>query len=256
MILKDKNIVLTGGSSGIGYETLKILLNKGANVLAVSRTMESVDINHKNLIKRNIDVSKREDVKKLFIIAQDLFDSINIFIANAGFGYYEEFINKEYSHIEKIFRTNALSIFYMAERMKEINKEKSYNFVITASAVSFISLPGYALYSGTKAAVRGFADAYRFELNDNQHLQLIYPVATKTNFFKVAGADKMPWPRQTPKRVAKVLVKGIETNKKNIYPSKLFLLGKIFVPFAFEIYQKLENKKFQNSFNRQDDSNE
>jgi len=256
MNLLGKNIVLTGGSSGIGLETLKILLDKGANILAISRSMESTDISHVNLVKKNIDVSKENEVNRLFEIATDIFDRIDVFIANAGFGYYEEFINKDYAHIEKIFKTNVFSVFYMAKKMKELNNDKPYNFLITASGVSFVSLPGYALYSSTKAALRGFADAYRFELGNNQHLQLIFPVAVKTNFFDVAGAKNLPWPRQTPQKVAKVLVKGIESDKKNIYPSKLFLIGKLFFPFVFKIYQNIENKKFQNSIDSQDDNNE
>lgn len=256
MNLIGKNIVLTGGSSGIGFETLKILLDKGANVLAISRTMESTDIDHKNLVKKNIDVSKKNEVNNLFEIATDLFDSIDVFIANAGFGYYEKFINKDYAHIEQIFKTNVFSVLYMAEKMKELNKDKPYNFLITASGASFVSLPGYALYSSSKAALRGFADAYRFELNDNQQLQLIFPVAVKTNFFDVAGAETMPWPRQTPQKVANILVKGIESDKKIIYPSKLFLIGKTLFPFVFKIFQSLENEKFQDSLANQEDKDE
>jgi len=52
--------------------------------------------------------------------------------------------------------------------------------------MSFYAMPGYALYSGTKFALRGFADALRYELEAGQHLQLVYPIATLTEFFSVA----------------------------------------------------------------------
>jgi len=75
--------------------------------------------------------------------------------------------------------------------------------------MSFLSVPGYALYASTKAALRGFATAYRHELGPGQRLHLVYPIATRTAFFAAAGDDTpVPWPSQAPEVVARAIVRG------------------------------------------------
>ncbi|HHY65480.1 MAG TPA: SDR family NAD(P)-dependent oxidoreductase [Clostridiaceae bacterium] len=123
-----------------------------------------------------------------------------------------------------------------------------YNFVTTSSGMAILSLPGYALYSSTKAALKGFAEAYRWELDKDQYFQVVYPIATKTKFFKNAGGSPMPWPSQEAGIVAKRTLEGIRKNRNSIYPSRLFhamaILNRVF-PFIFRIYASIENKKFR-----------
>ena len=133
--------------------------------------------------------------------------------------------------------------------MKELHGDKPYNFAVTASAMGLLSLPGYSLYSGTKAAVRGFADAYRYELKKGQHFQVIYPVATKTKFFGRAGNNTpVPWPTQEAITVAKRVIKGIRKDKNHIFPSTMFRItnavSRVF-PFVFNIYVNINNRAFR-----------
>jgi short-subunit dehydrogenase len=244
MDFKDKRVVLTGASSGIGESLLVLLIAEGAKIVAASRTMTETKIKNRNLYKIDVDVTDQSQIDLLFDYACDKLGKIDIFIANAGFAYFEDY-SGDFNHVDKIFKTNVYSALYSCKKMKDLYPKEEYNIVITASAVSFLSLPGYALYSGSKAAIRGFADAYRYELNKNQRLQLVYPVATKTKFFEIAGSPYMPWPRQSPEAVANEILRGIRKNKKNIYPSKLFIVGKYILPFALKMYQKLEGMKFR-----------
>ncbi len=96
-----------------------------------------------------------------------------------------------------------------------------------------VAIPGYAFYGATKAALDRFEDAYRFEMKDLGNLSLVYPIATKTNFFNrsVDASQKnivVPFPVQMPEAVAEAMIKGILTNKTHIYPSTLFQIGRIF----------------------------
>uniref|UniRef100_A0A7C3EGG5 SDR family NAD(P)-dependent oxidoreductase n=1 Tax=Gracilinema caldarium TaxID=215591 RepID=A0A7C3EGG5_9SPIR len=83
-------------------------------------------------------------------------------------------------------RQNVYAPIYGLQALRQRKGKQSFQYVITASAMSFYAMPGYALYSGTKFALRGFADALRYELEAGQHLQLVYPIATLTEFFSVA----------------------------------------------------------------------
>ncbi len=127
--------------------------------------------------------------------------------------------------------------------------KEPYQFVALASGVSFISLPGYALYCGTKAAIRAFAEAYRYELEKDQLFQVVYPVATRTNFFVNAGGSMLPWPVQSVETlVANVIIKGIKGKKKSMYPSKIYRFGMVLnriFPFINVLYINNENRRFQ-----------
>jgi len=249
MEIKNSNVIITGASSGIGQELLSLLLDAGARVVAASRTIEETTLEHENLYKKNCDVSIKEDLDQLFSFALDKLGDIDIFVANAGFAYYEKLGEPNWKHIRRIFDTNTTGLFYAAQVMKKLKGSKPYNFICTASAMSYLSIPGYALYSSTKAAIRGFAEAYRFELDQDQYYQVAYPVATKTNFFKAAGDNPpVPWPTQSAEEVAKAMLKGIEKNQLNIFPSGIFRLTNTlnrFIPLINYFYVRRENKKLQ-----------
>lgn len=248
MNFNGKKAVITGASAGIGFEIMQQLLEKNCKVVAASRTISKTEIENPNLYKFDCDLSSSENLDKLFDYAVEKLGAIDIFIANAGFAFYEKIENADWKHIEKIFNCNVFSSIYSAEKMKELCKDKPYNMIITASAMAYISLPGYALYSSTKSALRGFADAYRYELEKGQHLQLIYPIATKTKFFKAAGDAPVAWPLQEPTYVAQEVIKAIGKNKDHIHPSLIFKVFKYFsyvFPPLVKIYNMSSNKAFK-----------
>ena len=248
MNLQGKNVALTGASSGIGLELLKLLLKKGCRVAACARHIENVKIDDKNFYPYSCDTSKQEELDGFFDFAMEKMGGIDLYISNAGYAYYEKLAEPDWEHIRAITDTNYVSTVYAAEKMKLLHGETPYNFAVTASAMGLVSLPGYALYSATKAALRGFADAYRWELNDNQHFQVIYPVATKTQFFKrAADHTPVPWPTQEASVVAEKIIRGIEKDMPHIFPSALFRfatgLNRVF-PFVFKIYAGMSGRQF------------
>ena len=141
MDLNGKKIVLTGASSGIGLELLKLLAEYDCQVIAVARTIENVEINHKNVTKFACDISTPENVDALFDFAGRTFGDIDIFICNAGFAYYEEIEKPDWDHIAQIYKTNVFSTIYSCEKMKALYKDRPFRVVVTASAMSFLSLP-------------------------------------------------------------------------------------------------------------------
>ena len=249
MELKGKNVVLTGASSGIGLEILRLLLAEGCRVAACARHIENIRIQNENLFTFRCDTSKKEELDAFFGFAEEKLGGIDLYVSNAGFAYYEKLGAPDWDHAGAIIDTNFTSTVYAAEKMKSSHGEAPYNFVVTASAMGLLSLPGYALYSGTKAALRGFADAYRYELAKGQHFQVVYPIATKTQFFnRAADGTPVPWPTQEASAVAKRIVKGIKKDKKHIFPSKAFRFANAVnrvLPFTFRIYTGINNRAFK-----------
>ncbi|TGL10788.1 SDR family NAD(P)-dependent oxidoreductase [Leptospira meyeri] len=246
MELKNKRIVITGAGSGIGKETmLQVLKYEGVKVLACDLNEKNI-LSHPNVIPYKCDVSKKENLDKLLKDADKKLGGIDIFYANAGFAYYEVIPNADWERIDRIYSTNVFSPLYCLVSLNHSRKEP-FLFVVTASAMSHLSLPGYALYSSTKAAVRSFIDAFRFELKPGNRVMVVYPIATRTQFFDAAGKKvPVPFPSQSPETVAKKVLKGIESNAKEVYPSLLFRFIQIldrFLFFILPIYQKIEASK-------------
>lgn len=250
MNLNGKNVILTGASSGIGRELLKLISTYDTHTIAVARNIESIPAIDNKVIPYKCDVSKKENIDELFSFALKTFGKIDLFIANAGFAYCEELNHANWEHAEKIFKTNVISPIYSFEKMKEINVGRKYTVVITCSAVNHVPLPGYALYCSTKAAIDHFVHTYRFEKNDMGKLTLVYPVATSSNFFKNAGEKApAPWPVQSPKWVARCILISIKLNFHSVYPCILYPLSYYTVnrvfPFIYGIYDLINMLRFK-----------
>ena len=250
-MISGKNIVLTGASSGIGLEVLKLIVKGGNNILAVSRTAEEkLGGFDKSVTAFNADVGSAEGVDSIFKKAEEVFDGgkIDIFIANAGFPYYEEYNYADWERVRKMFDTNTLSPIYTYSRYLEHLNGGEGALAMTISAIGQMAMPGYAIYSATKFALQGFQQAIRLEKPDNIQLTCLYPVATDTNFFKVANEVEFekPFPVQQPDVVARKMVAGIESGRKFVSPSALFGLSKVLMgvcPPVRTVYWQLEKNK-------------
>jgi uncharacterized protein len=246
--IEGKNIIITGANSGIGNRMMKMLLSKGNRVFAV-------DIHTDNLVNEDViafecDVSTEENVDRMFEEASRHFDKIDIFIANAGFPYYESMDYADWDRIDRIFRTNVYSPIYSYQKfVKHLDGRKGI-FALTASAMGLMGMPGYTLYSATKFALDGFQDAVRLEKGDNVQLTVLYPVATDTGFFKAASDRdfEKPYPVQTPEHVAEAMINGMERGKSRVFPSKMFRFAMVLftiLPFVKRMYLSSEKKKFE-----------
>ena len=258
-MITNSRIVLTGASSGIGLEVLKLLKEgQGNKILAVARTAEEkLEGFSENVIPFNCDISTKEGVDTVFAKADEVFggEKIDIFYANAGFPYYEEFNYTDWDRVKVMFDTNTLSPIYTYAKYREYLGGRDGKLAFTVSAIGQLAMPGYAIYSSTKFALHGFQQAIRLEKPDNITLTCLYPVATDTNFFKVANPEEFekPFPVQKPEVVARKMVKGIEKGKKAVSPCALFALSKVLMgicPPVRTVYWKLEKNKLERFKNK------
>ncbi len=242
--MKNKRIVITGASSGIGEELCR-RLGEENQVVAAARRAEKIPTGA-NIFPVRCDVSKPDDLDHLFTEAAERLGGIDVFLANAGFAYYELLDGPDWDHIDRIFQTDVYSVVYSLQKLREIQGDRGFSFGITASAMSFMAMPGYALYSGCKFALKGVMDGMRYELRRDQKIHMVYPIATLTSFFEQAGSkDDLPWPRQTVDTVAKRIIRGVDRGRKHIFPSRLFhgmLILNNFLPIM-PLYMARERKK-------------
>jgi short-subunit dehydrogenase len=257
MEIAGRHIVLTGAASGIGHAILEQLSRYRAYIVAADVDHQRLEDTLKKLADAKAvispftgDLSLQKSVDQLFDFALSAMGTIDLFIANAGFAYYEIIEKPDWEHVASIFRLNVFSPIYAAEVMKSINVGRKYKVLMVSSAMGRMSMPGYSIYAATKAAFHRFAEGYRFELDDPSTLTVAYPIATRTRFFDTASVPRapVPWPSQSPEHVARVIIKGIERDRASIHPSRLYaavLTLDRFLPFLRKFIQWLDRRRLE-----------
>ncbi len=251
-MIENKNIVLTGGSSGIGKSILeKLAKKKGNKIIVACRSAASISGFGENVIPFACDLSSKEGVDNLFEKINAEFDMADIFISNAGAPYYEKVDYVNWDRIEHIYQLNTISHIYIYQKYLEHLNGRNGHLCYTISAMGEMALPGYALYASSKFAMKGFQQAIRREGVKNLKLTCIYPVSTNTNFFNVGGNGiemEKPFPVQEPEKVADATIKGIEKGKKNVYPCGIYVFSKVLMtilPPVRNIYLGMEQKRLE-----------
>ena len=248
-MINNKNIVLTGASSGIGKAILKLLAapEHHNRIIAASRSIGKLTGFGENVTLFPCDLSAQAGVDALFAKAEEVLPTVDILICNAGAPYYERYDYEDWERIENIFRLNTFSCMYSYSKYLNHLSGREGHLVYTISAMGEMALPGYALYASTKFAMKGFQQAIRIESPKNLRITCVYPVSTKTNFFEVGGAGhkvEQPFPVQTAEEVAKAAIRGVEKGRKSVYPCSVYLPSRFLMnvlPPVRSIYLKSQH---------------
>ncbi|MGL1889498.1 MAG: SDR family NAD(P)-dependent oxidoreductase [Reichenbachiella sp.] len=184
MDLKEKVVIVTGSSKGIGFETAKLLLAKGAKVAGWSRSETVID--HENFIHIVADVSDATSVKVAHEKTVAHFgDSIDVLINNAGLGHYGPMTEMPYSQWKEMFAINVDGIYFCSNVVIPGMKEKDAGHIINISSIAGLNpIKNMVGYAATKHAVTGMSHSMFMELRDfGIKVTCIYPGSTNTNFF-------------------------------------------------------------------------
>jgi len=166
---KNKVILITGASSGIGKESAIEFAKQGAKIVLVSRTKEKLEQVADELKKFNVttlvcqcDVSKKDQVKEMSKIVLDKFDSVDILVNNAGFAIYGSVSDLSIDEIESQMETNYFGMIYCVKNfLPSMLDKKSGHIVNVASVAASFGLPGIASYCASKFAMLGFSEGLK-----------------------------------------------------------------------------------------------
>jgi len=254
MSIRNKNILITGAASGIGRALVEKLA-KDNSILAVDIANEGLELLQKmfpKLTVLHIDLLVEGAEVEVMKKAYALWDRVDMYFANAGFGTYGHWHEVQEENFQDIFRINVTIPFLTAKALKKA-QSSPFRLIVTASAVSYWTVPGYSVYSASKAAMHQLAEGIRAE-GDGDWLTLVYPASTDTSFFAKAGKEiPKAYPVQSAEKVAEYMIRGVAKNKKYIYPSTLFRLALLvnrWIPLIKPLYTLFEQRKFQSWSNR------
>ncbi len=193
MDLKDKIILTTGGSAGIGLATAIMLREKGAQVIITARNQEKLDkaAAEHDLIAIQGDVSREEDVQRIYAEIRQRFNRLDALINNAGYGYFDLLENMDREKFEAVFATNVTGAMLMAREALPFFKSRQYGNIVNISSTA--GLKGFArggAYSATKFALKAMTECWRAELRPyNIRVMLINPSEVQTDFVVNSGRE-------------------------------------------------------------------
>jgi len=231
-IIDGSRALITGASSGIGRATSFELAKRGA-ILAVTarrlKTLRKVSDEIKNAFPNvqaplsiPCDISNREDVGRLVKKCVDYLGGIDILINNAGIGVYGNAEMTTLEDFRSVMEVNFFGsvncILEVLPRMKKIGKGLIINI---ASVAAMHGVPYMGAYSASKAALVALSQSLRAELAiSGISMMIVYPGYTQTDFFKnekkVGGAHRPAGPYAPARKVARAIIKAIESEKPDL----------------------------------------
>jgi len=187
--IKDKIVVVTGASSGLGEATARLLSAQGATVVLGARRADRLQALAKEIETRGgralaleTDVTRREQVKALVDAAVQKYGRIDVMINNAGLMPQAPLEQLKVDEWDRMIDVNLKGVTYgIAAALPHMQRQKSGHFVNVSSVAGHRVGPGFAVYSATKFAVRALSEGLRQEVKPyNIRTTVISPGAVAT----------------------------------------------------------------------------
>lgn len=210
---KDKVVVITGASSGIGRAAAIMFASYGARLVLAARSIEKlmaladeITSDRYSVLCVKTDVSVEEDCRKMIEEAVERFGRIDILINNAGISMRASFDTVELSVLKRLMDVNFWGTVYCTKYALPWLKKSHGSVVGVISVAGYAGLPGRTGYSTSKFAIRGFLETLRMEhLDDDIHVMVFAPGYTASNVRNAALlADGTPQ-GSTPKDESKLM---------------------------------------------------
>lgn len=194
--LMNKNIVITGASSGIGEKVAQKVAEMGARPILLARSKEKLQslserinrLTSVNCLFYQLDVSDSEQVKVVFNRIMDEVGHIDILVNNAGFAIFDAFHEASLEDMDNMFKVNVLGLMACTKEVLPSMMERNSGHIINiASQAGKLGTPKSSGYAATKHAVLGFTNSLRMELaKTNVYVSAVNPGPIETSFFDVA----------------------------------------------------------------------
>ena len=192
MNFKNKIVVITGASSGIGEAAAEQFAKRGANLVLVARRKEKLEQVEQKLSKYSIktliqvcDVSDKQQVKQMSEKVIETFSKIDILVNNAGFVIYGKVEELSIEDIESQMKTNYFGTINCTKHfLPYFLKQNSGHMINVASVGGSFGVPGIASYCATKFAMLGFSEGLHHELHGtNVGVTVVSPIMVRTSLF-------------------------------------------------------------------------
>jgi NADP-dependent 3-hydroxy acid dehydrogenase YdfG len=224
--IRDKVIVITGASSGIGQATAILLAERGAKVVLGARGTERLDALAARIANAGgeaayarTDVRQRDDLSNLVKLACERYGKLDVLVNNAGVGPISPLDDLRVEEWVEMIDVNIKGVLYgIAAALPVFRKQGFGQFVNVASTAGHTTAPNMSVYSGTKFAVRAISEGLRQEAGDKLRVTIISPGFVRTDFLesvtnqevKVKFSESMDKFAMPPDAIARAIAFAIE----------------------------------------------
>ncbi len=264
ILMKDKVVIITGASSGIGLATAQLFARKGNKVVLAARshallakTAQDLQSSGYDVLTVVTDVTIEEDCKNLIAKTLDKYGQIDILINNAGISMRAIFNDVDISVLKRLFDVNFWGAVACTKYALPHLIRQHGSVVGVSSVAGFIGLPGRTGYSASKYALHGFLETLRIEnLKNGLHVLIMCAGFTKSDIRKKAltanGTPQGFTPREEekmmlPEEVALSIYKAVKRRRNYVIltlEGKMTALVKRIAPrfLEYAAYTKMANE--------------
>jgi short-subunit dehydrogenase len=225
-----KYTVITGASSGIGYQTAKAFAKRGKNLIIIARNKNKLESLKTELLRTNVNI----DIIVVDIdlsVTENLYDMYNklkcyqveTWINNAGFGNYQKVAIQDLKKVENMLHLNINAVVILSSLfVQDYQNVEGTQLINISSAGGYTIVPNAITYCASKFFVSAFTEGLARELKEaNAKLQakVLAPAATKTNFGNIANGindydyDKSFGRYHSSKQMAEFLIELYQSDK-------------------------------------------
>ncbi|MBA4407781.1 alcohol dehydrogenase [bacterium] len=251
MNFKNKVVLITGASSGIGKAIARQLAEENCRLVLLARRIELLEHLNKELqltddkvLIIKCDVGKKEEVASAYEKIKERFGGVDIAILNAGYGHEVTVQNYNSRFAEDTFGANIFGIVYWVEQLLPRFIEKKEGVIVGVSSLADNrGYSGSGFYCASKAAASIYLEGLRVEL---KHYG-IKVITVKPGFVRTPMTDKnefqMPMLME-PEKAAKIIIDGIKKEKSIIqFPWQIVLLTRLVGCLPNSLYEWLAGKQ-------------
>ena len=213
-----KYALITGATSGIGYELAKVFAENNYNLIIVARSIEELEKTSKELsgqygievITIAKDLFNRESPFEVYDEIRDRGIRVDVLVNNAAQGVYGEFVNTDLQRELDIIQLNIAAYVVLTKSfLKEMMSTKEGKILNVASIAGKLPGPYQSVYHGTKAFIHSFTESIRAEVKDTAiTITSLLPGVTDTDFFNKADMQNSKILDQEPADPAEVARDG------------------------------------------------
>ena len=165
------NVIITGASRGIGFETAQLFLKNNHHVFCLTRNTESLEnLNSHNLHIISTDLTSTESIDHAVTVIKSKVNCIDVVINNAGSIVNKPFEKIDYQELEIVYRVNVFAPFYLTQQLLHLLGRHSKAHVVNISSMGGFQgsakFPGLSSYSSSKAAIAGLTECLAEEFKE------------------------------------------------------------------------------------------
>ncbi len=235
MEFSEKTILITGASSGIGFELAKLFAKESCKIALLARREDKLNALADDLRKSGsvilplkCDVTDKTQVNESTKFIKDKFGGIDVAILNAGVSFRNPIEEFNVENAELTYKVNVLSFIYFIENLLHDFKERKNGVIVGVSSLADTrGFPGSGIYCSSKAAATLLLESWRIELKKyNVKIITVKPGFVRTPM-TAKNRFKMPF-LMNPDKAAKIIFNGIKKEKSVIeFPLPTVLGAKI-----------------------------